>query len=441
MFDSVVEKLTPRRILVALLLVCIGVGVYYLYSWIHDRPLPVTDTVFASEIVTSNTESVSMTGDKPTYFTGSNQVVLSDTQSGESSALFSEVAYESPRKSVLDSNGKYLLVSVNYSGTSDFFQLPSIEPGIRWVATDTKGKTVAVQPFTNQILDATIHNGVVYGLRVVNNDTSALFSYSLKDNQLRELNDVVPVNNVVGATDKSIITRTASGDIYIYNDRGDEIANIGTVGSAYIDDSTSSLIIADNREDSKRYKVAVFDATTGKKRWDVRGEYKYLSVGGGNIVLYNQNIQPDLLIVYDLDNGAGNKYAVRYSDERNTSAIASILVQNQSPVSLIITTTSSQLLVASTDEATINKIPVYSYPTVSAPEDNGVFFQSTPGNLDLTVITQPDRLQESIQLLRQTCGCNPHQFRKTWLSIDEYNRPASAESGEFTGDGVPPELQ
>ncbi|MBP9738721.1 hypothetical protein KBD20_03460 [Candidatus Saccharibacteria bacterium] len=416
-FQLFIQRLGKKRLLVfVLVIIVVGSGIYLLT---RTKPIPVGSTYTVSDTVITNTQQPQMTkSGKAVFFTGSNQaqIVPQNTKVPTTLSLITETPYQNPLESYYDEESKSLLLSVEYTGQDQIFNLPGIKPGIQWLVLQKNKQPLVINSKQNQTLDATISGGIVYGLTVEDSKTYNLYSYSIKTKTTTVLARNILSNSVIGATKNSVVTREPNGTVVIYSNKGKELASSKLAGSVIYDGTTNVFVNINDDIDRKNYKLTVFSGENGKEQESTKIPDRYIYVSGGYVFSINQKSRPESLVVYDQKTLQGTRHPLVLDNTPSEDAITSVVVLETKPFTLGIFGSSNSLQLASDDSKYINSLPEYKYPFFSSDKVGGTLIESYPGSINVVLTTDINNIKQSLDDLKTSCNCDVNQLSKTWVS-------------------------
>lgn len=402
-----------RRLVILLVIsISVIVGVYLL---LRPKPLPTGGSIFVSDIVATNTQQPTTLKGGVAFFTGSNEAIVATPQTkAVSNALLSEVAYENPTIAQYDSSSDSLVVSVEYTGTSPFFSLSNLKPGVYWLLYTKGSKPKVINPGLNQTISAYANQGFVYGLTVENDNTYNLYRYTISEGSSQILIKNIVANRIVGATKDAVITQDSKGVVYIYNNSGDEVSKIDRPGTIVFDNISNQLVTINNDVSRKSYKLTVYDAK-GVKLRSRTTPYRYLFVSGGYIFATDQKIRPANIAIYTQASLEGQQHSLDMSKNPSQDALTGVVVVQQNPLIIGLVGSSNSLSLASENKSYIASLSAFQYPYFTTNQVGGTLIITSNGTSDVTLQTNDiTNLDMSVNDLKSACGCDVNQLNKQW---------------------------
>lgn len=381
--------------------------------------IPSGESFYISDTVLTNTRQVQMTSTGDTvFFTGSNIAKISKLSSSNpesTTSLLNETPYTEPGKAIYDEQSDGLLVSVLYTGDDYFFNLGKQKPGVYWLYNKKNQSPRLINPNLNQTIDATIHNGTVYGLTVEKDSKYNLYTYDTSSRQSKILAEDILSNSFIGASESSIITREKNGTVVVYSKNGETIAKNKLIGSVIYDKTTARYINIDDDISRKSYKLTVYDALTGKKIGTKKVPYRYAYVASGEIFLVNKKTRPTNFIKLSQEKLKPVGHNLDLGKTRSEDSITSIVLVQEDPLVYGVVGSSNSIYYLSNDGDFIKKIPEFKSLVIQSGKVGTTEILSFPGLPSVSLRTPEQNVKTSIADLRQYCGCDINQLAKSWL--------------------------
>lgn len=410
-----------RRLLIIGVIIVIAGAALYVFT--RPKPLPKGSTFYSSDVFATNIQQPQTTSKGVSFFTGSNEALLDTTgYKSSSKSLFNEVPYDQVQDTSYDESSNTLLVSLNYSGPSATFSLgDKTQPGIYWLTTTSNGSPKVLNPSFNQTIDASINQGVIYGLTVEDNATYNLYMYTVSSSVTKVIAKGIKSNRVVGSTKNRVITQDTSGTVYVYDETGKELRSIESPGTVVFDPATSNLVTSNNDVSRRGYQLSVYSIDGVKKRTRP-SSYKYIYVSDGHIFAVDDTSRPAHIAIYHQSDLSGKEHPLNMDNNPSKDALSSVVVVKQNPLVIGLVGSSNILSLASSSKSYIDTIPAFGYPYFSQTQVGGTTIQATNGSSDVTLITgNLSDLSESIADLKSSCSCDTNQLNKNWQSANQYN--------------------